>query len=76
MNIGPQYQAEIPALREGGLQEALQDDDHATLLWSPSDSEGLSDEQGETRDWSRVGGGASPRGEKRPGGVTEGLSDE
>ena len=34
INVGPQHQAELPTFRPNRRQ-ALQADEHATLLWSP-----------------------------------------
>ncbi len=46
VNIGPQYQAEIPAL-VGGLEEALKEQNRETLLWNPAIAQELSEEEGE-----------------------------
>ena len=46
MNIGSQYQAEVPEMLSDRSQ-LLRQEDKETLLWTPSVAEDLSEEEGE-----------------------------
>ena len=46
MNIGSQYQAEVPEMLSDKSQ-ALREESKETLLWDPAVAEDLSEEEGE-----------------------------
>ena len=55
VNIGSQYQAEVPEMLSDRSQ-ALREEDKETLLWTPSVAEDLSEEEGELFHYGYIDG--------------------